>query len=271
MKRTIRRPVLAYFLLAFIIPWSGIALVCLPQGFPGQGDVLQALQPTVLGLMLLGPLVASVALTFAENGWSGIKALFAGFARWGVGWRGTLAAMLLIPASALAVLLPLTAVSPDFTPGFLDTGGGLGMLALSLAAGLFVGLVEETGWTGYATPRLLAATGVWATILVLGTLHGVWHLASNFWFEGARFGWVFVPYFLVAWVVAIVVMRALAVRLYTKSKSVLVAAVVHASHTGGLLAIWPVATSPMQDLAWTTAFAIVSLAMVSLSIWRRWI
>ena len=45
----------------------------------------------------------------------------------------------------------------------------------------------------------------------------------------------------------------------------------HASHTGGLLAIWPVATSPMQNLIWTAGLAALGALALWLAIRRSWI
>jgi membrane protease YdiL (CAAX protease family) len=45
-------------------------------------------------------------------------------------------------------------------------------------------LGEETGWRGYALPRLLEATGPVGASLVLGVIWALWHLPL-FWTEGS--------------------------------------------------------------------------------------
>jgi membrane protease YdiL (CAAX protease family) len=267
-----RHPVLAFFVLAFAISWGGILVITRPTGIPGHGAALDGLLVPVFLAMLAGPFVAAIALSFVWGGRAGLAALFRGFTIWRFGWANLALATGLIPLCALAVLLPLSVVSPAYTPGFLDEGGGLAMIALSLAGGLMVALIEETGWTGYATPRLLARHGVMVVAVVLGVIHGVWHFMSNVWFDGAESGLFFLPIFLTAWILAIVNLRVLAVRLYRKSGgSTLIGAITHASHTGGLLAIWPVATAPAQDLAWTTGFAGVGALALWFVIRRGWI
>ncbi len=169
------------------------------------------------------------------------------------------------------MLLSLSLLWPVYTPGFLGPDGGLVMVVLALAGGFVVGLIEETGWTSYATPRLLDRHGLMKAAILLGVIHGVWHFMSNYWFSGAQFGGMFLPIFVTGWIFALVNMRILAMRLYAKTGSVLVAAVVHASHSGGLLAIWPTATSPVQDLAWTAGFAAVGALALWLAIRRGWI
>ena len=263
MKALRRHPVAAFLLLAFAISWGGILVVCLPSGIPGRGAALESLFGPVFLFMLAGPFVAGTAMAFALDGRGGLAALFGGFTRWRVGAVDMLLATCLIPACALAVLLPLSLSSEAYVPGFLGGDGGVTMIALFLAGGLMVALIEETGWTGFATPRMLERRGVLAVAVLLGVVHGVWHFLSNIWAEGAEFGPVFIPYFLTAWILAVVNMRILAVRLYKRTGgSTLIGAVVHASHTGGLLAIWPPATSPVQDLIWTSLFGVLGLVAV---------
>ena len=88
----------------------------------------------------------------------------------------------------------------------------------------------------------------------------------------AEDGLFFLPIFLTAWVLALVNMRVLAVRLYRKTGgSTLIGALAHASHTGGLLAIWPVASTSAQDLIWTAAFAGVGALALWLAVRRGWL
>ena len=267
-----RYPVLTFFVLAFAISWGGILIVAAP-GIPGRGAALDDLLVPVFLSMLAGPFVEEHRPVLRQfGGRAGLAALFHGFTIWRFGWANLALATLPIPAAALAVLLPLSLLSPAYTPGFLDDGGGLAMVGLSLAGGLMVALIEETGWTGFATPRLLARHGVMAAAVLLGVVHGVWHFMSNVWMEGAEFALVFLPYFLTAWVLAIVNMRVLAVRLYRKTgSSTLIGVIVHASHTGGLLAIWPTATTPEQDLVWTAGFAVVGAVAINATIRRGWV
>ena len=261
-----------FFVLAFAISWGGILVITLPAGIPGQGEALDTRFVPVFLAMLAGPFVAAILLSLVGAGRQGLAALFRGFTIWRVGWGNLALASCLIPACALAVLLPLSIVSPAFTPGFLDAGGGLAMVALSFAGGLMVALIEETGWTGYATPRLLARQSVMAAAILLGVIHGIWHFLSNYWFAGAEDGPFFLPIFLTAWILAVANMRVLAVRLYRKTGgSTLIGALTHASHTGGLLAIWPVATTPAQNLVWTAGFAGVGAVALWLTIRRGWL
>ena len=57
--------------------------------------------------------------------------------------------------------------------------GSVGFAILKISTGLVIGtlfaLAEETGWRGYMLPRLLSF-GVVPAMLLVGFLHGIWHL-----------------------------------------------------------------------------------------------
>ena len=137
------------------------------------------------------------------------------------------------------------------------------LLAMGIVFGFAAGWLEEIGWTGFATHRLLPQMGVLRTGLVLGVVHGFWHLLIGYWGEGASYGPLYVPYFLLLWVAGLVALRLLIVWLYERTGSVLIAQLAHASYSGGLMILWPVTSSPEQVIAWTGAFAFVLLAVAA--------
>lgn len=257
-----RYPVAVFLALTVAISWGGILVVTLPTGIPGRGEALDDLVVPVFLAMLAGPLISALILSAVLDGWTGLLRLLRGLTLWRANPVEYAAAFLLIPACALAVLFPLSVVSPDFIPGFLGPHGGLSMVALSLAGGLVVGVIEEIGWTGFATPHLLSGRTLLAAALGLGLIHGAWHLLVTFWAEGPEYGLVFVPYFLAAWILAIVALRILIVWVFARTGSTLLCAVAHGSHTGGLFAAWPTATTPMQNLIWTSLFGALGLTVV---------
>jgi membrane protease YdiL (CAAX protease family) len=257
-----RHPVAAFLALAFLISWGGVLAITLPTGIPGSGEALDRLYGSVFLPMLAGPLLSALIVSAFLGGWAGLKRLLRGFTIWRAKPVEYAASFLLIPACALAVLLTLSAVTPAFTPGFLGPNSGFALIALTLAGGLVVGLIEETGWTGFAVSRLLRGHTVLVVAVGLGLIHGFWHLPVTLWAEGAEFGLVFIPYFLAAWVLAIIVMRILIVWVFARTGSTLLAAVAHASHTGWLFVVWPPATTPVQDVIWTAAFGALGLAAV---------
>jgi hypothetical protein len=82
-------------------------------------------------------------------------------------------------------------------------------------------------------------------------------LPGGLWGEGAAFGAWFGPYFLAFWIVGLIGLRVLIAALYSRTQSLLLAQLAHASYTGGFFLIWPVAASPQQHVLWTGAFAVI--------------
>lgn len=65
----------------------------------------------------------------------------------------------------------------DFVAPQITGSAGIAVLKISmgLAVGTLFALGEEIGWRGYMLPRLLGR-GVVAATLLVGFLHGIWHL-----------------------------------------------------------------------------------------------
>jgi len=250
-----RHPVPSYVLLAIAIAWGG-AFMLLPAGDPGKEE-LDALLAPVFVAMALGPSLASVLLTAFLDGRAGIKALFGGLVRWRTGVGYYLLALVLVPATALLVLGLFSAFSPVFTPTLFGAAGGIPLLAAGVFVGLAAGLMEELGWTGFATRRLMIGRGVVAVGLTIGVLHGFWHLfVDYYWGDGTSYGRLFIPDFIVAWVLPLTALRLLIVWLFERTQSTLIAALTHASYTGALVMFWPGGISPGEEMLWTGAFAV---------------
>ena len=246
MKDWLRRhPLLVYFALALGISWGAIASVVATTDFD-----LAAPQPIATGLffvaMLLGPSVSGLILTVILEGRSGLRQLGSGLLRWriGVGWYAV--ALLTAPLMLLAILWAFSAlVAPAFAPHFQWT---------LLAVGLIAGAFEEIGWTGFATPLLLARRGVGAAGLLLGSVWAVWHALVVFLFTFGAMGDAWIWSFAIVYIATLIPYRILMTWAYANTKSVLIAVLMHASYTGWLLTAFP-ATSPAQSLIWQAVFA----------------
>jgi membrane protease YdiL (CAAX protease family) len=73
-------------------------------------------------------------------------------------------------------------------------------ISLGLAIGLVLAFAEEIGWRGYMLPKL-AAIGIVPAMLVVGFLHGVWHLPIMLmtpYYHAGGDPMIVVPLFLVA-------------------------------------------------------------------------
>lgn len=126
------------------------------------------------------PTLVALALTAFYGGKAGLRRLVKSIFRWRVGISGWLLSFLLFPALWLtvAIIRHLTVGAPIHWEGWwrnfplvvfstylLTDTGGLG---------------EETGWRGYAMPRLLEGFTPLTAGLIVGFFFGVWHLPGWF-------------------------------------------------------------------------------------------
>ena len=240
-----RHPLPGYFALCFGISWGGILIVLAATGFK-----FTALRPLETGLifalMLLGPSASGLILTAVLDGWAGLHRLGSGLMRWKLSVRWYTIALLTAPLFLLAILWPLGSfAAPAFAPRFQWALFGAGLLA---------GSFEEIGWTGFATPLLLARQRMAG--LLLGLVWGFWHLLVDFRYNFKAMGMIWPLEFAIVYLATLTPYRILMTWAYMNTRSVLLAVLMHASYTGWLLVLFP-ATALPQSLSWQTAFAIM--------------
>jgi membrane protease YdiL (CAAX protease family) len=161
-----------FFLLAYGITWGASWLNT-------SLDTVPAL--TILGtiLILLGPALAAMIAAFFEQGRNGIHNLLKPIKKWnvGIGW------WIFVFAYPIAMHLTILAFNWMFTreaPRFFHAEGvPEGHPAVILIGLILVNLVrgfgEETGWRGFALPRLQTRWSAWTSSLVLGLVWALWH------------------------------------------------------------------------------------------------
>ena len=138
------------------------------------GFVTGLLADLLMFLRIFSPTLSAVALTFALGGAESVKALLLRLVRWNVGavWYVAALALFWIPLLFALVYdafgLPSPGLRPDATPLLL-----LGQVFVTLYSGP---LVEETGWRGFALPRLQERFGALTSSLILGVIWACWHL-----------------------------------------------------------------------------------------------
>lgn len=261
-----RHAVLTFFVLAFAISWVGILLVIGgPGAFPGTSEQVERRFLYVMMAWLAGPSLASIVMTALVDGKAGLRDLLTRMTKWRVGARWYAVAFLLAPLLYMALAFALSLVSPAFLPGILVTNDKASLLMMGLGYGLIGGgFLEELGWTGFAVPRLRLRYGVFRTGIIVGLLWGAYHFSVIFWSgspTGALELGLILPLQLFAWLPAF---RVLMVWVYDHTASLLLAMLMHASLTAGMLILQPLAMADTVLLTWLLVWAVAWWVVVAL-------
>ncbi|MDX1436722.1 MAG: CPBP family intramembrane glutamic endopeptidase [Anaerolineales bacterium] len=242
-----RRPVASYFIVAFLISWGGTIAFGLGPFLSGMEPDLPDLMPMVM-IMLSGPLLAGISMTYLTDGRDGLRDLFARMRKWNVGGRWYLS-LLIFPALILAVQIPLSiwfnrGLAPIFNP-------------IGIIAGLMAGLQEETGWMGFAYPKMRLRMSALGASIVLGLIHAVWHTAADFFGNFNTMGEDWLPYF-VGFFSFVVALRIIIAWIYENTQSVFMTMLAHASSTGFLGILVPTANATQ---IWPVFYAVYTAAL----------
>lgn len=267
-----RYPLTAYSILAFLFSWGAVIAIVGPFGFPGGDEARARLFPFVFAAQALGPPLAAVILIALIDGRPGLAALGRRMIAWRADWRSWTVAVLLVPGLALLVLLVFSLFDARYLPGVFaggrEMGGVLPLLAFGIVGGLIAGVLEETGWTGFAIDRAPASWSLLQTGAAIGVLHGLWHLVPGFWGDYERWAsGLYFAHFIIFWIGGLTALRVVIVWLFRRTLSLPVAQVAHASYTGGMLILWPAATA-VDDFRWTAVF-VLFLWLATLAIATR--
>jgi uncharacterized protein len=175
-------PLLTYFGLTYLLTWlCWVPLVILlPGGFQPGGTQASSSHPSLLFFLFpLGNLVPSIIgiiLTRIVGGRGSLRALFGQVVRWRVnpGWYGV--ALFLTPlvtAGALAFSVALG--------GSVPAASIVAIAGAALGGAILAPLGEESGWRGFALPRMQAQHSALGASIVLGLLWGIWHVPRWIW------------------------------------------------------------------------------------------
>jgi membrane protease YdiL (CAAX protease family) len=270
LKRLISgHPLVAYFVIAFAGTW----LLDLPAILSKNGlGLLPFTVPFLLFAMLFvlssfaGPTLGAFVVTAITNGKPGVRHLLHRYVQWRVGIQWYLLVLLgypvvyLLATSIFLGTAPFSALLHNWPLLFTSY-----LPAILLFPGIIT-LGEEPGWRGFALPRLQQAFGPFIGTLILGALHGLWHLPI---FLIAFFGTgPFVsplPY--LTNVLQIMVISFIWTWVFNKARgSILIAFLNHSAFNAcGALFVILVPVMPLGGRAAVYALAVVALLIIILT------
>lgn len=271
----IKCPVATYYFITFLLSWGGLVLL-----IGGPGNITS--QPTnapFLPLYLItvsGPIISGVLLTGLYHGKKGYRDLFSRLCKWRIPVRWYAIALLIAPLTVFAALFALSLFSPVFMPGIFDSGnnpvasafglpGGdkMTLVLFVLMLGLFNGFVEELGWTGFVTPKLILNQNLIKAGITLGIMWGLWHFLSNYLGTAAASGTVSLLLYIPAMLFSFLPpFRILMIWVYRHTGSLLIAVLMHASLNVFWILYMPLSITGKDRVVWYILWAVVLWSIV---------
>ena len=157
-------------------------MVEIPLALEAQGVIQSGIPFATHYLAAYGPMFSALILTWLTGGSQGLRELFGRMTRWRVspGWWLVAVAPLglyLVVAAALRLIqgIPVDVVAM----GQVDFLPALGLAALPMWI-LTFGIGEETGWRGFALPRLQEDRSALHATFILWVFWALWHLPLFF-------------------------------------------------------------------------------------------
>lgn len=173
-----RNQLLLFFVLAYAFSW----IVEIPLALSATGRANIALPFALHYLAGYGPMLAAIVVAGLAQGAGGVKELATRIVKWRIGWIWWAAALspLLLYAGVALFLWLRQGSWPDFALlGEVNFLPPLGFWALPLWLFTFA-IGEETGWRGFALPRLQATHSALTATVILWALWALWHLPLFF-------------------------------------------------------------------------------------------
>jgi len=265
-----RHLVWTYYILVFVISWGGILiLIGGPGNIPGTKEQAEKLFIPALLVMFSGPFVSGILMNFFVDGKEGLRKLLLRLLQWRVKARWYAVAVLTGPLLVAAVLFTLSIFDKAFLPGIVTTNDKIGSLIFGIGWGLVGGgLLEETGWTGFAVPKLRRRYSILSTGLVVGILWGIWHFMIAFWasnYLGGVNSWImFVAGFLAFYLLALPGYRVLLVWVFDRTgENLPVIMLMHAFLSASTLIFQPSAAGAIAFI-WNFVLGIVLWIVVAI-------
>ena len=253
---------LVFFLSCSIISFGGALLFLADKGIPGSNTQIDAYFPYMLMILLSGPLLSGILLKILFDDFNGLGEIFKNLIQFKFAFKWYFFALLLTPLVVSVLLGILSLYSDQYLPEILNADNKLEILIQGLMIGIFGGLVEELGWTGFLIPKLLQKNKIFITGLLVGLFWGIWHIPMTYWASGDMNGTfsmdLFLPPF-IFYLAVLPVYRIFMIWVYSQTSSLLLAILTHASLIfSTLFVLKPIATGFLL---------IIYYILLSLTLW----
>ena len=217
-----RNELAAFFILANVISW----VLWAPLFASAQGFVDTPVSPYWHLIGGIGPMMAAITVTGITTGYTGLHELTGRMFRWRVGISWHIVAWfspVILYIVASVIIRIVWGMWPDFSRfGQTDEFPQLPLLAYWIANILFYGWGEETGWRGFALPRLQKGRSAWFATVILSIFWAIWHLPLFGFAMSMNLGEA------VGWYVSILLGAVIFTWLYNSARgSILIAAIFH--------------------------------------------
>ena len=259
-----RRPLLMFFVLAYLGSWVGWAPWWLSQSgvgvLPFQLPFVAVAGINQLGLFA-GPFAPALVVTRITAGRDGLDRLLGRMVQWRARPFWYLLALVGIPAATGLGYLALSGGALVLEGGVVSV---IAVLATTYLTYLLGGPVqEEIGWRGFALPRLEARLSPVAASLALGLLHCFWHaplFLTSEWDTARQEPSQYVAYLLLVLSLSVVLSW-----LFNGSRgSVMLAILGHNGLNWALFAAGAV-TGRVVENTWPAALGLAALALVAIA------
>lgn len=167
-----------YFVVAYAISWS----IMIPLALKQQGWAVISMPFYVHYFAAFGPMQSAIIVTWITDGNIGLKELFGRMFKWRVKliwWLVAVSPLLLFAIGVIAVGLIQGKWSGFSELGQVSFLPDIGFSALFLWIFTY-GFGEETGWRGFALPRLQKKHGALKATFILWIFWALWHAPAFF-------------------------------------------------------------------------------------------
>jgi len=121
---------------------------------------------------------------------------------------------------------------------------------------------------GFAFPKMAARVSAFGAAIALGLIWGLWHIpVIEFLGAATPHGAAWLPFF-VAFTTVLMAVRVLNAWVYTNTRSMLLAQLMHVSSTGSLVVLSPPGLTGMQEAKWYFLYGVALWVCVGLLVKR---